>query len=346
MAKKQAAWWLIGHTPRAAAYGTAVADGSLTKWYRTDDPILLDYGGEEVTDENEVKGYDGVSEDGVYHTKSRATVTVATEPSLELIGHFLAQMFGNVATTGAADPWTHVTIQPGLELSRPYSTSMITGEDRFSADSTKKHNGVVPTSINLSWSQDTPEGSMSVGLLTDGEPAVSAVSVPAVGTSLRGSRVRLEHFVIQLGPQGAMVNVSALVRGIEISMESSYAEEQRASRGTKLGTIFYPELGVSVQTTLILEGIEGDARWEYWNAETLLELDLTATVAAGPPARSFKLTAPAVWIPREAGQIASIDGGIVPILTLPLRKRYKVASATAYTFTTVNDVPAYMAAPA
>lgn len=341
MSKRQAAWWLMGYTPAETSYGAGVASGSLDKWFRTEEPLLMEWGGEETDDANEIKGYVGASEDGIDVTKKRGQVSVTMKPNVQVLGFLLASMFANDSVSGASDPYTHETVQPSTAVIRPKSFSIITGEDRSETATQWKHDGVVPTSIRLSWSQDNPAGEMSFTFLTDGDPTdASSVTAPDVGDALKGDRLRFEHIAMSLGAQGSASAITSSLRSLEITIEGDIQEEQRASRGTAVGTVFHGQNAPTVSVNIVMEGQEGDTIWGYWNNGTLLEFLITITNSAD---RKLILDVGSTRIPRDSGQIATIENGIVQVLNLNFNLLYNPTDGTRYTFQVLNDVAAYLA---
>lgn len=341
MSKIQANWWKIGHAKREPAYGTQMLNADIDLWYRTNEAVIAEWGGEESTDEEEIKGYVGVSGDGVDVVKKRGQITIQAKPNAELIGHFLKSMMAAESVAGAADPYTHTIKQPTTAVIRPQSFSVITGEDRHAATSFLKHGGVVPATLELNWAQDQTEGSLSATLVTDGVPTdASAVSAPTA--SLKGSRLHWHHLTASLYPAGdTPINISSIIRSCQMTFDAGLEEEQRASRGVALGTVFHGRNAPTCQVNLVVEGVEGDTIWSYWSAGTKLRLVLDFS-DGGTPARQFKLEGDC-WIPRDSGQIASIDNGIVQVLTLPLRFRYNDTDTSSWIANVKNGVAAYLA---
>ncbi len=159
---------------------------------------------------------------------------------------------------------------------------------------------------------------------------------PAIGTSLKGDRLRFEHVTCKLGPLGTE-DLSGVFRKFSLKFSADIQEEPRASRGTKVGTIFYGADAPKVECSLVLEGRKGDTVWNYWKNRTALKLDFTAALSAS---RSLQIQANSVEIPKDSGDLVSIENGIVPVLTLPLRFHYVSADASAYIITVLNDIAA------
>jgi len=334
MSKKQAAFFLMGYSPQESSYGGGVADEYLTNWFQTEDPVLVETEGEESTDEEEVKGYVGISPNGIWRKQSKGKLTIATKPNLDLLGFALKSIFANDTVTPGSGYYNHQFDPTTTDIEAPDTFSLVTAENVNDTDTYWKHNGCAVESLKVEWSIDNPDGLMTIEMMTDGEPeSGSGFSGPAAGDALKGTRVRLHHLAMTLDGTD---DVSSLLRSVTVTFQSEIKSELRVTRGSKVGEIFYGENAPNVSAEVTLKGSEGDTNWSHWNDGDEFEFDLQGVVATHD---NFQINFPLATIPRSIGKIADMENGVVPVLKFQLRP---VNAGTHYLLIVENDVVEYL----
>jgi hypothetical protein len=245
---------------KEAAYGTAVADGSITAMYPLAEPSLAEITKERVYDAEQIKGHEFAA-DNTQMTELWTDVTIpfAFPASTELAGFLYSAALGAHSVTGAGDPWTHtVTAQDGRTSDQLPSFSLVQGV-RGQTASYKKYKGCVVNEVKFSC-ENRGRCMLNATIFSDGSAAdASAFSVPgsmAATTPLFGKTAAFK--IVDAG--GGLVDNSSLLQSFDITWNGNLSREDAHSlivAGTNLTVLRFGAREITA--TVKIWGSKGDA---------------------------------------------------------------------------------------
>lgn len=266
---------VLPHTPKEAAYGTAVADGAILQMYPLAEPSLAEVVKERVYDEEHIKGHEFPMDDAQMTEIWRdATVPLVFPATAEICGLLFAQAFGANNTTGAG-PYTHtITAQDGRTSDQLPSISFVQGT-RGQTATYEKYKGCIPNEVRFAVEN---RGRINVAstYFTDGSEAdASAFSIPAsfaTQTPLFG-----KNSTFQMGNAGgALTDFSSLLRGFEVVWNNNLSREDAhgmINDGVNLTTLRFGTRSLSV--IVRIWGSKGDAFYSSdFLSDTLKDVEL------------------------------------------------------------------------
>ena len=336
---EQNSFLLLNLGRREASYGAGVASG-VDDWYKFLGPGLIKSELQEDTDQDEVNG-------ARYPTASslisaRTSGEVSQKMNLELLPFFLGLICGNIATTGAAAPYTHQVDSPGISAVAPWSTALIQAHDRENTASIKGYNGVVVTGLEFEISE-AGAIEVKVSLKGDGtELDKSSTSLPSLASALGGTRLFKQHIsALTFGPSGGTTNLltSQALRKLSLKLEGDVEQKDSLTSGLYAGEANYSGNGPVLTGTLTVKGRRGD---DFYNAARARTVETFAMTIQQDASNSFAIEGNSVRIPADQGVTADFDES-GPILEIPLRFDYDTSDARAFRFTVLNSVSAYLA---
>lgn len=342
--RPQDVFWLIGIGKREASYGAGIANVDLTQWFKLNGPGLFNPSKEADTDEEEITGHPYASDGGGQVTRRRVAGSIEYKGNLNLTHYLIAALLANNDTTGAGDPFTHLSKWPGSGVQRPFSFSVIQGTDRNTTSTFRKFNGVIPNSIELVIEESGPIIT-TCELIGDGsDEDASGVAAPAIDSAIEGNRYYYEHISqLQFGP--ALEDIRDIFRRCRIRLAANVETRDRpdrvhASGGALVGEIHYPNTAPVFEAELTVKGKRRDTAYNYWENGTKVQFDLKLLVQAAPE-RSFRVQGNAVRVREDAPDIEAFDD-FDHVLNLPLRFEFNGADNSPYIFTTLSEVSAYL----
>ena len=335
----QNSFFLLNLGRREASYGAGVASG-VDDWYKLMGPGLFKSDLQEDTDQDEING-------ARYPTAStlisaRTSGDVSFKMNLELLPFFLGLMCGNIATSGAEDPYTHVIDSPGITAVAPWSTGVIQAHDRENVNSIKGYNGVVVTAMEFEISE---AGAIEVKVTLKGdgtETDQSGVTPPTLTSALAGTRLFKQHIsALTFGPSGGTTNLlsSQNLRKLSLKLEADVEQKDSLSSGLYAGEANYSGNGPVLTGELVVKGRRGD---DFYNAVRARTVETLAMTIQQDASNSFQVAGNSVRIPADAGVECDFDES-GPIITVPLRFDYNTTDERAFRFTVLNGVSAYLA---
>lgn len=336
---EQNSFFLMNLGRREATYGAGVAAG-VDDWYKLMGPGLIKSETAEDTDEAEINGVR-------YPTAStlisaRTSGEVSFKMSLELLPFFLGLICGNIATSGASAPYTHVIDSPAISAVSPWSTALIQAHDRETTSSIKGYNGVVVTSLEFEIN-DAGAIEVKVTLKGDGtETDQSAITPPDLATALSGTRLLKQHlYALTFGPSGSTTNLltSQTLRKLSLKLDAGVSQKDSLSSGLYAGEANYDGIGPVLTGELVVKGKRGG---DFYNALRSRTVETLAMTLRTDASNSFAVAGNSIRVPADAGVDCDYDES-GPIITIPLRFDYNETDERAFRFTVLNAVSAYLA---
>ena len=269
---------VMANTPKEAAYGTAVADGSITKWYPISEPVNVEVMQERVYDTEHIKGHEFALDTAQQTTLFQdATVPVTFPASAETAGLLYSLALGTVGTTGAG-PYVHtITAQAGTTSDQLPSTSFVVGT-RGQTATYWKYKGACVNEVKYSC-ENRGRNTLSATFFTDGtETDASAFTLPTAVTATVPFWGKNATF--QMANSGsALVSYTTLLRSFEVTLNNSLSREDAHSLiggGTSLTALRFATR--SMGFTVKIWGSKGDAFYtsDFLSA-TLKDVELKVT---------------------------------------------------------------------
>ena len=336
MGRPQDAFMLFPYAVKAASYGTAVADGSITDWPKLISPGLVQQSQPEDLDQDEITGHPYTSSSGAFVTQKRTRANIEFKAGVDFLTFLLVSLFGNVSTSGAGD-FSHVIKWPGLGVDAPIDFSVIQATNRNVAANEFKYNGVFVNQIEININEPGPI-LCTAELLGDGSAAVVAVSNPAIDAATEGLKLKYEQMTVKLGPIGTE-DVTNLFRSATIRANANVVMMPRPDKGQNVAEIHYGAQEPILEIELVFKGERGDTLYNYWANRTAIKLDLLISIGATQQIR-FQMNS--ARVPGELDEIEVFDD-IDHRLTLPIRGEFNATDKSPFIITGKNTIAAYLA---
>ena len=334
-------FWLTQLAAKEATYGAGIAPlSNLNQWFHLNGASLIAADMEEDTDEDEAKGFVGISESGGTVTAKRSEGELEYKLNIELFPLFLKSLVANISTSGVTD-YTHLFKQPAGSVQSPHSFNVVQATDRLDTSTFFEYRGIVANNINLSLDGKKP-WQCTVGLKGDGsELDASAVTAPSIGNSLLGTRLLKKHTTLKLGPLGTE-DVTDLIRELNITLNGDLQELELPSRGELVGRWDFAEKNPMLEAEVVLAAKKGGTLYSYWRNRdtTKLIFDLLIENTA---TKSIRLQGNSVRVKAGNPNPVEYRNGIEQVVRLPLRFEYNVTDASHYIWTVKNQTATYLA---
>lgn len=273
--RPQGTFAIFAHTPKEAAYGTAVADASITKWYALSEPAGAEVTKELIFDEDLIKNNE-FAQDYSYMVElwRDATLPIALPATSEASGFIWAAALGTINTTGAG-PYTHtITALNTATSDQLASTSIIVG-NRAQTATFKKYKGCIPNEVKLSV-ENRGRVMLNTTWFTDGTEAdASAFAVPtslSTQTPFYG-----KNATFKMADAGSgLTDFTSLLRGFDITWNNNLSREDahgQIAAGLNLTQLRYGQR--TLTCTIKIWGSKGDAFYssDFLNG-TLKDIEL------------------------------------------------------------------------
>lgn len=320
---------------KEAAYGTAIANGSIDKLFDLVEPVVVDTT-QEYTFDNQMIKDNEFNVDTAYNAiiSNDATLPMSFWASPELAALVFGQALGVIGSS-AGPPYTHtITAITGSTSDQLASISALVGT-RGDTNTYYKYAGCVPNEAKLS-----VDGRGRVGLtatyFSDGSVSQqTSFTIPAKATvtPLFG-----KDSTFGIANAGTSVSsASTLLRGFEFTWNNNLSREDNRgmiTAGVNLTTLRFGDR--SCQLMLKIQSNKGDAYHTRFTAKTLSNIEVSCVSGA---------TSILISIPRclITGYKDSFDG-IRNVAELTITPYTTTTSThTPCTITIVNTIAAYLA---
>ena len=263
---------------KEAAYGTAVADGSITKLYDLMEPTLAEVSQEMTYDEEMIKGHE-FPIDTAYNviTSNDVTIPLSFWASPEICGLLFAAALGSISTSGPVSTiYTHtITAMATTTTDQPASLSLVEAV-KGETSTYKKYKGVIPNEVKLSC-ENRGRISVTASCFSDGNIGdASAFSLPSTKETINPLFGKDAVFAIS-DAGGSPATQATVLRGFEFTWNNNLSrEDNRAmiNAGVDLTSL---RLGAARNCTLTCK-IQGSKSSQYftdWRAKTLKFVKIT-----------------------------------------------------------------------
>ena len=341
MSSIQEIWHLMDLATAEVTYGAGLAGQTL--WYELDGPGHLRQSKETVDNQNQITGTPYSDSGSVIVKHQRVAGPLKYRGILDPLIFWHMALLGGAVTTGAADPWIHTGVWPGLAVLGPPSTAIIQGTDRVATVSYKEFNGIVPQSIEVS----IEKGGFleyTVEVVGDGSMDAAAGETPPVpGAALAGNQLCWENIVhVKMGPAAEVLG--ALFRKLRYKLSANLIRLDSPASGKLAATWQYDQkVGITLELDLTVSGERGDTIWNYWNdpvATGDLQFDFLIQKSAS---RSFNILGNKFEVIGDSMDDSQVDEAGLSLLTFGFKTHYVTADLSPFKVIGMNDFPALLA---
>lgn len=249
----------MANTPKETAYGTAVADGSITKLYPLAEAVNPEVTRERIYDDEQIKGHefamDTAQETVLFQD---ATVPVSFPASAETAGLLYSLGLGALSTSGAG-PYVHtITAQNGTTSDQLPSTSFVVGT-RGQTATYYKYKGCVVNELKFAV-ENRGRAALTGTFFTDGsEASASSFSVPSTVTATTPFWGKNATFKLA-DAGGSLTDYSSLLRSFEVTLNNNLSRDDAhklIAAGTSLTALRFATRSMSFSVKIW--GSKGDA---------------------------------------------------------------------------------------
>jgi hypothetical protein len=317
-----------------AAFGTTIGMADLDQWIEVNDPEFVKIEKQFRTNEGKINGTRGKTQRQKF--RQMGTAPFKVDASVEIITWLLGLGLGNVTTTGASDPYTHVIKHPTLCSLYPYSTSFVQGIVCSGLTSGyKSYKGCVVDTLTIE-GDDAGEIKLSWTFKHDGSETAQAsftfqTSVD-VFTYLIGSMMTMKLY-----PNGSgAIDITSKVLSWKVTVNFNVQPTKVANSGLYVARYKYGKSSPKVSVEVKVSGDKSDAIYGYSDNETLCTYQLKLD-AGTTPARSVQFDMSQVYVMADAD-----SDDLEPTLSLKLDELDVIANTGPAIWTCKTGVAAYL----
>lgn len=257
---------------RETSYGSAIPNGSITRWFEPNEVVLPEITQNRVDDAETIHGHDfPVNTDLDEVVSQDISIPINFRMSVELTGFLLASAMGGVVTTGSTN-YTHTMVAPDLCTVDQYPSTTIVlgyGTDTASYFAVK---GVIVNELKIAL---TTAGILNVTgtFFTDGsltaQPGFVFPTSQETCNFLKGSMCDFQYGT----HGGALTSKKSLLRtfefGINNNLDLTDGRANIPNAGVYLSRLRTGKREYTLTTKVC--GHQGDEFWTAWQNGTVLD---------------------------------------------------------------------------